>query len=77
MSLDKDAVQILVNVALSRIFPVQCNSWHAAMKTTRERFQKDLTEKQNKACEDLVHQEASLRRALRDAVVEDVIKRFP
>lgn len=72
-----DAVQILVNVALSRIFPGQCNTWHAAMKNTRERFQRDLTERQNKACKDLVHQEASLQRALRDVVVEDVIKRFP
>ena len=39
--------------------------------------QKDLTEKQNKVCEDLARQEASLRRALRDAVVEDVMKRYP
>ena len=40
-------------------------------------FQKDLTERQHKACEDLISQEASLQRALRDAVVEDVMKRFP
>jgi hypothetical protein len=47
------------------------------MKNTQERLQKDLREKQNKACEDLVNQELSLQRALRDAVVMDVMKRFP
>ena len=47
------------------------------MKKTRERFQKDLAERQNKACEDLAHQEASLHHTLRDAVVEDVVKLFP
>jgi hypothetical protein len=47
------------------------------MKNTRERFQNDLTERQSKTCEDLVRQEALLQRALRDAVVEDVVKRFP
>ena len=33
--------------------------------------------KQNKACEDLHRQEAALQRALRDAVVDDVVKLFP
>ena len=47
------------------------------MKYTRERFQKDLTERQNEAREDLVRQEASLQHALRNAVVEDVMERFP
>ena len=47
------------------------------MKIIRERFEKDLTERQNKACEDLLSQEASLQRVLRDEVTEDVMKRFP
>ena len=47
------------------------------MKNTRERFEKDFKERKNRACEDLARQEASLQRALRDAVVEDVVKRFP
>ena len=68
---------MLVDVALSDILPEQCNTLHTAMKSTRERFEKDLTERKNRACEDLARQEASLRRALRDAVVEDVMKRFP
>ena len=47
------------------------------MKNIRERFEKDLTERKNRACEDLTRREASLQRALRDAVVEDVMKLFP
>jgi hypothetical protein len=77
VSLDKDAVQILVDEGLLNIFPEQCNDWRAATKNARERFQKDLTERQKKACEDLVRQEVSLQRALRDTVVEDVMERFP
>ena len=68
---------MLVDVVLSDILPEQCNTWDAAMENIRERFEKDLTERQNKACDDLLSQEASLRCALRDAVVEDVMKRFP
>jgi hypothetical protein len=75
-SLDKDAIQILVDVALSSSFPGQCTAWCSAMKNTRERFQKDLTETQHKACEGLVRQETSLQRTLRDVVIEDVMKQF-
>jgi len=64
-------------VALSNIFPRECNVWRAAMKDTRERFQKELSQGQNKALEDLDHQQASLRRVLQDAVVEDVVKLYP
>jgi len=64
-------------MALGSIFPEQCSAWREAMQTVREKFQKDLAVTMNKACEDLVGQEPSLQHALRDAVVEDVMKRFP
>lgn len=64
-------------MGLSDIFPEQCKTWLEAVKSTWETSQKDLTERQNKVREDLARQEASLRRALRDVVVEDVIKLFP
>lgn len=75
--LDEDAVEILVDVALSHNFREQCKAWSAEVKHTRERFRQGLSERQNKAYEDIRRQEASLRRALRDAVVEDVMKIFP
>jgi hypothetical protein len=34
-------------------------------------------ERENKACEDIRCQEASLQRTLRSAVVDDVMKLFP
>jgi hypothetical protein len=64
-------------VALSGIFPEQCNEWRVAVRTTREKFRQGLVDEQNKACDDLRRQEASLQRTLRDAVVEDVMKLFP
>jgi hypothetical protein len=48
-----------------------------AVKNTHDSFRQELIERQNKACEDILRQEASLQCALRDAVVEDVIKLFP
>jgi hypothetical protein len=76
-SLDEDAVQILVDVALSNNFPEQCNEWHVAMMGTRKRFHQDLSERQDKVFRDLRCQEASLKRALRDEIVGDVMKLFP
>jgi hypothetical protein len=76
-SLGKDAVQILVDEGLSNIFPGQCSDWRAATKNTRERFHNELIERQNEDCEVLRRQEASLHCALREAVVEDVMKLFP
>jgi hypothetical protein len=63
-------------VALGSIFPEQCSAWSVATKNVRETFREDLAERQNKARQDLVRQEPSLQHALRDAVVEHVMKLF-
>ncbi|KAI9511011.1 hypothetical protein F5148DRAFT_1274479 [Russula earlei] len=76
-SLDENAVRILVDVALSPIFPKQCEGWRAVTRDTREQFRQELIGKQETACKKLRFQEASLVSALRDAVVDDVIKIFP
>jgi F0F1-type ATP synthase membrane subunit b/b' len=47
------------------------------MQNVREKFREELAERQNTACRDLSREEPSLQRALRDAVVEDVMKLFP
>jgi hypothetical protein len=64
-------------VALSSIFPEECNELRVAVMNTHEKFRQELTERQDKACEDTLREEASLQCALRDAVVEDVMKLFP
>ncbi|KAH9991344.1 hypothetical protein BJV77DRAFT_1068323 [Russula vinacea] len=76
-TLGEDAVRILVDVALSGVFPEQCNALHVAEKNTHEWFHRRLKERQNKACDNLLCERASLQRGLRDAVVEDVIRLFP
>jgi len=40
-------------------------------------FREEMKKRQDKVCQELKDQEFSLRRALRDAVVDDVTKLFP
>jgi F0F1-type ATP synthase membrane subunit b/b' len=47
------------------------------MRNTREQFRQELTESQEKACQGINDQETSLRRRLREMVVDDAIKIFP
>ena len=47
------------------------------MADTCKLFREELKKRQDKVSQDLTNQEASLRRVLRDAVVDDVMKLFP
>jgi hypothetical protein len=76
-NLNENAVQILVDVALSKRFPEQCSKLHAATRDIREISHKEMTRKQDLLCEELRGEERSLWRALREAVVNDVVKLFP
>ncbi|KAI9460706.1 hypothetical protein F5148DRAFT_1276740 [Russula earlei] len=76
-SLDANAIRILVDVALSSIFPKQCEKWRDAMKDACEQSRHELNDRQETACKELRFQEDSFGRVLRDAVVDDVIKIFP
>jgi hypothetical protein len=71
------AVQILVDEVISDTFPKQCDEWRSATTDTRKSFQEEIRKKQGIAWQELSSQETSLRRALLDAVVDDVIKLFP
>jgi len=64
-------------VAISFIFPKQCNELRVAMTDARRYFREEMTKRRDKVCQELNDQEFSLRRALRDAVVDDVTKLFP
>ena len=76
-SLDEETVQILVDAALVNIFPEQCIEWQVAVTDTRERFRQELSERRDKVSRDLHRQGASLKCALRDEIVGDVMKLFP
>jgi hypothetical protein len=75
--LDDNAVQILVDVAFSKIFSDQCSKWHATKKGIREQFREELVRRQEVVCQDLYREEHALQGSLREAVVSDVVKLFP
>jgi len=76
-TLDEKAIEILVDLAFSRIFPEQCATWKTAKKGVCEKFKKEAAERSEAACQDLLSREGSLRRALRESVVDDVMKLYP
>ena len=76
-SLEENAVNILVDVAISTIFPKRCKEWRVAMMDSRRSFREEMTKRQDKVWQELKSQELALRHALRDAVANDVTKLFP
>ena len=75
-ALDEKAIDILVDLAFWRMFPQQCDMWRVTKKDVREKFKKKVTARTEAVRQDLVHKENSLR-ALREWVVDDVMKLFP
>ena len=76
-ALDEKSVDILIDLAFWKIFPDQCAMWNATKNDVREKFKKESAERSEAACQDLMSKENSLRRALRESVVDDVMKSFP
>ena len=74
-TLDEQAVQILVSVAIAERFPEQCDKWrtksHDAHAMLMQELRKETIRKE------VIRGEDSLRELLREAVVEDVMKLFP
>ncbi|KAI0302864.1 hypothetical protein B0F90DRAFT_1816439 [Multifurca ochricompacta] len=75
--LSEDAVRVLVDLAISDIFPERCNEWRALKEKVRDDYNQKLMRRQDEVCRDLSRGEHSLQRALRAAVVDEVIKLFP
>jgi hypothetical protein len=75
-ALDEKAINILVDLAFQRIFPEQCDMWRIIKEDIREKFKKEVTVRTEAVHQDLVYEENSLR-ALREWVVDDVMKLFP
>jgi hypothetical protein len=76
-SLDADAVQTLVSVAIADIFPERCDEWLIANENAHATFKQELARRKDVALRDIARKEDSLRRVLREAVVGDVMKHFP
>ncbi|KAF8262192.1 hypothetical protein EI94DRAFT_1744157 [Lactarius quietus] len=75
--LNEKAIDILIELAFWKMFPGVCRMWRATQKDICERFKKEVAERSDAVCNDLLHAEVSLRRALRESVVDDVLKLFP
>ena len=76
-ALDEKAIDILVELAFWKLFPKQCEMWRSTKNDVRETFKKEVTLTTEAACKDLRGKEDSVRSALRESVVDDVMKLFP
>jgi hypothetical protein len=75
--LEEDAVKTLVNIAIEDLFPEPCDKWSDANQKIRTRYKQELVKREDTVRQKIARGEGSLRRALYESVVEDVIKRFP
>ena len=76
-TLDEKAVQILVGVAIAERFPEQCDKWRTRSHGARSVFMQELTDRKETIRKEVIRGEDSVKRVLREAVVEDVMKLFP
>ena len=76
-NLDEKAIDILIELTFWKLFPSKCDMWRASKKDTRERFKEEATVRTEAAQKDLRDKEESMRHALRESVVDHVMKLFP
>lgn len=76
-ALDEKAIDILIQLAFWKIFPGECRAWSATKKDIFEQSKNAIAEKSEAVCQELLDNENSLRRAVRESVVDHVVKLFP
>ncbi|KAI0302831.1 hypothetical protein B0F90DRAFT_1809754 [Multifurca ochricompacta] len=76
-NLDERAMQTLADIALVDIFPEQYEKWRAVAHNTRNMFMRESTERRDTIHREVARGEDALRRVLREAVVDEVLKLFP
>ncbi|KAI9460720.1 hypothetical protein F5148DRAFT_255942 [Russula earlei] len=75
--LDEDTMQALIELAFGELYPGPCNKWRAANRHIHVRYQEELTKRKDMVRQEIARGEDSLRRVLREVVVEDVMILFP
>jgi hypothetical protein len=75
--LDENAVQSLIPVALEDLFPEPCEKLRISNEDIRARYTQEFMKRKDTIFQEITKGEDHLRRILREAVVEDVIKLFP
>jgi hypothetical protein len=76
-TLDEDALQILLDLYLTDTFPKQCNEWRDAKRDISNMLAREWTKRQRTGFKELASQENTLRRVLRDAIIDEVMDLFP
>ena len=74
---DESAMQILIDIHLADTCPGLCQEWYRATQGISDELALEKTMRQRAGFEELANQENTLRRVLRDAVLEEVMVLFP
>lgn len=75
--LDAETVQTLVDVALWDLIPEKCIEWLALKRDICHIFMREQMTRKTAVARDIADAEGMLQRALREEVVDHVIKLFP
>jgi hypothetical protein len=75
--LEENAVQTLILVALDELLPEPCEKLRIVSEDIRSRYGQEFEKRKAAVRQDIAKAEDSLRRGLREVVVEDVLKLFP
>jgi hypothetical protein len=70
-------VQTLVDIAIADLYPEICDKWRATNQGIHARYIEELAKRKDTVREEIARGEDSLPHALRDVVVDDVMKLFP
>jgi hypothetical protein len=70
-------MQTLVSVAFGELFPELCREWRTKKQDIRDVFFRERSSRKIGVAQDIAKTEGSLRRALREEVVDHVISLFP
>ena len=76
-ALDENAVQTLVDIGISDLFPNVCEDWNAAKLNIPRDCNRELTKKKDSAFQELASEEDAVRCILHEAVVDEVMFLFP
>ena len=76
-NLNEKAIEILIDLTFWKLFPSKCDRWRDSKKNVGDKFKEEVTVRTEAAYQDILSKEEALRHALRESVVDDVIKLFP
>ena len=76
-NLDENAIQILLDLHLAHAFPEQSNEWQSVKQDISDMFTRERVKRERARLEEFASEKNALRCVLRDAVVQNVMARFP